>query len=155
MAQSGLVQWAISPDTSVQMELAHRRREYGDLVSRFDPDAFGTERNTDNNDDVRFGLRDSFDPSSNLLVAFNRRDDKFAADFGISVHTRSSRVEAQHLLRAGAFSLVSGVSWFEEDNRRHLRRHRRIEAAPPHALCVLDVRPRAGLDLPAGGRVVR
>ena len=90
-AQSGLVQWAISPDTSVQMELAHRRREYGDIVSRFDPEAFGTERNTEHNDDLRLGLRHSFDPSSNVLVAFNRRDDQVRRRFGISVRTRSSR----------------------------------------------------------------
>jgi len=112
-AQSGLVQWAITPDTSAQVELSRQRREFGDTVSRFDPEAFTTERNKGSSDDVRFGMRHSFDPSSNVLVAFNRRDDLDEADFGLSAHVRSSRAEAQHLLRTGALSIVSGVSWLE------------------------------------------
>ena len=112
-AQSGLVQWAITPNTSAQVELSRQRREFGDIVSRFDPEAFTTERNKGSSDDVRFGMRHSFNPSSNVLVAFNRRDDLDEADFGLSAHVRSSRAEAQHLLRTGALSLVSGVSLLE------------------------------------------
>src|SRR6202008_1456904 len=112
-AQSSLLQWAITPDTSAQVELSRQRREYGDIVSRFDPQAYLTGRNTGSSDDVRLGLRHSFDPSSNLLFALNRRNDRDAGDIGISAQVLSSRAEAQHLLRTGALSIVSGVSWLE------------------------------------------
>jgi tetratricopeptide (TPR) repeat protein len=115
---SGFAQWAVSPQTSVQFEFTHQRQDYGDIVSRFDPEvAFTSERNLDRSDDARFGLHHSFSAASDLLVTLNRRDDRSHSDFGgglaIDVRTKSTRAELQHLFRATNASLLSGASYLE------------------------------------------
>lgn len=115
---SALMQVALSPQTSVQFELAQSDTRTGDIVSRFDPAAFvPDERDHTRLTDLRFGIRHSFSGTSDLLLAVTRRTDRTQADFSggfsIALKETSTRLELQHLLRAPDYSLISGFSVLE------------------------------------------
>jgi hypothetical protein len=113
---SAIVQAAISPRLSIQTEVQTRRREFGDIVSRFFADSAGaSDRNTDRLGDVRVGARYVIDPSSDVLVSVAHRDDRTDVDFGggltIGTRNQTTKGELQHLVRGERWSLVSGISY--------------------------------------------
>ncbi len=115
---SAFVHVALTPVTSVQFEYARSSTRSGDIVSRFDPDAFSRdERDAVRFTDTRFGLRHAIDGASDLLFAVTRRDNRSEFDFGsgfvINVRDISTRTEFQYLLRRSAFSLTAGFVYLE------------------------------------------
>lgn len=117
-SQSALIQVAGSPSTTAQLELTHQRRDYGDIVSRFNPQsASPSERNANRAEELRVGVRHSFNASSEILVSLNHRVDRttddFSGGFVIDVKTMSNRAEIQHVFRAPNLSVVSGASYFQ------------------------------------------
>jgi tetratricopeptide (TPR) repeat protein len=117
-SQNAFVQVGASPSTTAQLEITHQRRDYGDIVSRFNPQSSSpAERNAVRADELRFGLRHSFGPSSEILVSLNRRTDRttddFTGGFVIDVKNVTHRAELQHVFRTPSLSVVSGASYFQ------------------------------------------
>ncbi|HEX7961242.1 MAG TPA: hypothetical protein VF493_15060, partial [Terriglobales bacterium] len=107
--------------TSVQYEFTRTRSSFGDLEPRFDPAGFDPlQRNTDNTDTHRFGLRQVLDPRSDLLVSLIRQQSDASFDSKdpvlpatIAVNQESWKTEAQYLTRPGALAVIAGLSYFE------------------------------------------
>jgi tetratricopeptide (TPR) repeat protein len=128
---NAFVQYQLSDGTSVQGEYRYRRSERGDVLQRFfATDYFPGQRNVDERNGFRLGLRHEFSPSSILIasVAYVRadstqRDDQFP-DPGVMVvdarmpGQRGLGAELQHLLRLPGVNFRIGAGYF--DSRRAL-----------------------------------
>ncbi|NLI80879.1 MAG: TonB-dependent receptor [Deltaproteobacteria bacterium] len=114
----------VTPQTSVQAEYRYAVSDEGDLLLRFDPDAYDTEfRDKGRAKAVRFGLRHSFSPRSDFIASASYRT--FELDTSLSSgRIRSDQegygFEAQHLFRGDRFSLITGGGYFGNDLEEEL-----------------------------------
>jgi tetratricopeptide (TPR) repeat protein len=120
------MQLELSPKTSIQGEYRYRSGERGDIRLRFfEDDFFVGERNTEDRDTARLGLRHSFSPSSTLLASViyvdaqsGLSDDQageFVTFFGADRSEEGLAGELQYLYRSNRFKLTAGGSYFDVD----------------------------------------
>lgn len=135
------VQAALTPQTSVQGEYRYRDTTHGDLALRFFSDGFFPgERNRDEKNSYRLGLRHDFAPNSIILANFTYQEE----DFGLRDHQPTEPFvtlidlqrpdsavagEVQHLYRARCFSITSGVGYF--DINSHIDASTGLDFGPP------------------------
>ena len=124
---NAFLQFALTPQTSIQGEYRYRNTEKGDLRSRFFPEDFSPgERNEEERRSYRLGLRHAFSPNSIALGSFIYED----ADFGLKDNQPVSPIltnvrvknpesafagELQHLFRSRYLNLTSGVGYAKID----------------------------------------
>lgn len=124
------LQYQLSPDTNVQAEYRHRNSTRGDLALRFFEDNFSPgERNRDEKDVYRVGLRHDFTPRSTVLSSFTYQEQDFSLldaqpKEGLPLYfielerpDRAFGGELQHLFRGNWFALTTGVGVFDIDSR--------------------------------------
>jgi hypothetical protein len=109
-------QVSLTVDTSLLAEFRTSRVDRGDLFLRFDPENFrSNQRETESLEHFRIGLRHAFSPSSTLIAHATYQTGDFDLSFGPDINSNiedwSYTLEAQHLLRAGVFRLVSGLGY--------------------------------------------
>jgi tetratricopeptide (TPR) repeat protein len=113
---SVFAQFALSPDTSVQVEYRAQRRSGGDLPLRFDPANFNPAFRQDLDvDTVRVGIRHVLTPTSSLLgsLVYERGESRTSLEGFSSKVTQDGYVaEIQYLLRSDRGSLVAGTGYF-------------------------------------------
>lgn len=115
-----LIQYQLSPDTSFLAEARTSTQDRGELRLRFDSDAFDSSlpREDEDTTSLRFGVRHDFSPRSTLLalLSYQSRDYDFtltAPPLDSNLDTRTYSGELQYIYRADAWSVVSGLRYFE------------------------------------------
>jgi tetratricopeptide (TPR) repeat protein len=139
------VQYALSPSTNVQAEYRYRNSERGDLAQRFFEDNFSPgERNRDEKNVYRFGVRHDFAPNSTLLGSFTYQEEDFGLRdaqpkegpplFLIDLKRPDQAFggELQHLYRSNRVNLTSGFGYF--DINSHIDARTGIDFPPPTIL---------------------
>jgi tetratricopeptide (TPR) repeat protein len=126
------VHYDLTPRTSIQGELRHREVDRGDSALRFFPDSVRLgERNKEDWDTVRAGVRHALSPQSTLLgsviyqdAKFKYRDDQLVVGFfppGSSINSSSPEkawvAEIQHLYRSARLSLTSGLGYSDKNGK--------------------------------------
>jgi tetratricopeptide (TPR) repeat protein len=115
------VQAQLAYETSIQFEATKAQRTFGDLASNFNPAAFDRlQRNSDDVDTHRFGLRQILDAESDILVSVIHQssDTVFVSNDPIfpttlDVKQESWKSEAQYLRRIGGIDAIVGASYFD------------------------------------------
>jgi tetratricopeptide (TPR) repeat protein len=120
---NAFAQVELSPTTSVQAELRHRKLETGDVELRyFENDFSPLQSETDKATNERFGLRHDFSPSLTLLASYMHQDKDIAFalpdpvagfDFGLGRNEKANSEEAQLLYRSGRVKLIAGAGRFD------------------------------------------
>lgn len=115
-----LIQYQLSPDTSFLAEARTSSQDRGELRLRFDQDAFDSSLPRENEDttSLRLGFRHDFSPRSTLLalLAYESRDFDFtltAPPLDSNLDTKTYSGEIQYLYRADAWSVVSGLRYYQ------------------------------------------
>lgn len=139
------VQYALSPSTNVQAEYRYRNSERGDLAQRFFEDNFSPgERNRDEKNVYRFGVRHDFAANSTLLGSFTYQEEDFSLRdpqpkegpplFLIDLKRPDQAYggELQHLYRNGRVNLTSGFGYF--DINSHIDSRVGLDFPPPTIL---------------------
>jgi tetratricopeptide (TPR) repeat protein len=125
---TAFLQFELSPQTSIQGEYRYRDSIRGDIRLRFFPDdVFPDEKNKEETQTGRIGLRHAFSPNSILLGSliyqnanFRSRENEVPQDpFFTFIDARrpesSLSTEFQHLFRSQYFNLTSGVGYAKSD----------------------------------------
>lgn len=121
------VQYALSPDTSVQAEYRYRDAERGDLQQRFfASELYPGQRSPLETHNLRVGLRHDFSPASTVLVSVVHSDAEFGAFdtapfvalgfitfIGVEDPQKATGLEVQHLFRGERFNLTWGGGYFD------------------------------------------
>lgn len=139
------MQYQLSSSTSVQAEYRYRHSERGDLAQRFFEDNFSPgERNHDEKNVYRFGVRHDFAPNSTLLGSFTYQQEDFSLRdpapkegpplFLIDLKRPDQAYggELQHLYRSGRINLTSGFGYF--DINSHIDSRIGLDFPPPTIL---------------------
>jgi tetratricopeptide (TPR) repeat protein len=122
----GFLQAQLSAFTSVQFEATTFRRNEGDLLSRFDPDAFDpAQRSAEELDTYRMGLKHRISSETDVLLSIISQDRTGRAEqpisgFFVNTIQRSWKAETQLLSRHPAFDLVTGFSYFTAQSTEEL-----------------------------------
>jgi tetratricopeptide (TPR) repeat protein len=106
-----------------QLEFSSLNQESGDLAIRFDPENFGTQRNTTKSDTVRTGARVQLDPTSDILlsVIYQNRRDYVTFPFGVaSVRTTGTKSELQYHTALTQDTLMFGISNFNGEQEENI-----------------------------------
>ncbi|HWO41111.1 MAG TPA: TonB-dependent receptor [Candidatus Eisenbacteria bacterium] len=118
---NAFLQFQLSPRTSIQGEYRYRNVETGDLRLRFFPQDFAADqRDKEERHTYRFGVRHDFSPRSVLLGSIMHSEVDFENNFAFFDQHRpesATSSEFQHLFRAPAFNLVSGLGYFKTDGK--------------------------------------
>jgi tetratricopeptide (TPR) repeat protein len=118
------VQASLSDKTSIQAEFRSADIWKGDLALRFDPTNYSaSQRNKDSRNTYRFGLHQTFTPSSDAIASVIVQHSDLEtienyAPFGDIVlqNTANSLItEMQYLYRSSSFSVLSGAGHFRAD----------------------------------------
>ncbi len=118
------VQAQLGATSSAQLEISHSEREYGDVLSAFDPEFFSPAiRNTSEIDIQRLGFRHVIDVKSDLLISVVRQErlgtvdvrDPFFPTF-ISNDQDGWKFELQYLGHVGESKFVAGVAYSDARN---------------------------------------
>jgi tetratricopeptide (TPR) repeat protein len=136
------MQVELSPKTSVQGEYRYRDGDRGDIRLRFfDDDYFPGERNHEERQSGRLGLKHAFAPNSILLASVRYIDAKssntddqageFIDFFGATRDESGYSGEAQYLYRAEKFKLTTGGSYYDVDGSVYTRFELSPIIAPP------------------------
>lgn len=117
---NAFVQYRPTFKTSIQAEFRTTDNEGGDLYLLFDPTNFiPTLRQDEDVDSARLGFRHAFSKRSTLLGSLIYQNAESRADLppvtSIDVDSDSYQVELQHHYLAEAWTLVSGLSFREND----------------------------------------
>ena len=119
---NAFAQVELSPSTSIQGEVRHRKQEFGDLGLRFFEDFSLLEAQTNKSTSGRAGLRHDFGPAITLLASYMHQDKDidfalpdpdFGADFGLDRNEKANSVEGQLLFRSSSFKAVGGGGRFD------------------------------------------
>ena len=118
---NAFVQFQPFHTTSLQAEVRSSKTRHGDLLLRFDPDAFfPQEREEEDVDSLRVGVRHSLTNRSELLgsVIYQEADLFFTPVPEIALETEgeSHKVEVQHLYQGDQWHLTSGASYQKGDD---------------------------------------
>ena len=138
-------QYQLSPQTNLQAEYRHRSTERGDLALRFFADNFSPgERNRDEKDVYRVGVRHDFTPSSTVLGSFTYQEEDFslrdaqpkegAPLFLIDLKRPDQAFggELQHLFRSRWVNVTTGFGYF--DINSHIDARTGLDFPPPTIL---------------------
>ncbi len=118
----------LSPSTSIQAELRHRKLESGDLGLRFYEDDFSPlEAQTIDGTNARVGLRHEFSPAVTVLASYLHSDKdidfalpdpdpEFGVDFSLTRKEKADSAEGQLLFRSPRFKVVAGAGLFDIDS---------------------------------------
>lgn len=121
---NAFTQVSLTPQTTVQAEYRYVDADQGDLLVRFDPDAYDRElQDKGRTKSVRFGLRHSFTPHSDLLASASYRAYDMDTSYGMGeakTEMNGYGMEAQHIFHKERFSLVSGAGYFSSDRKENL-----------------------------------
>jgi hypothetical protein len=123
---NALLQFELSPQTSIQGEYRYRTFKGGDLRLRFFPEDFlPGQRDIEERKTARFGARHAFSPNSTILGSLIHQEVVFRSDVGqlpfptTSINAKrpesATSVELQHLFRFGVINLTSGVGYAKVD----------------------------------------
>ena len=122
---NGFFQGALSPKTSIQAEIRHKDREFGDLELLFDPERFSpNQRQNVRTDTYRLGLRHSFSPRSDVIVSvmgqnieedISDLDESFTTSLG--ENTDGYLAEVLNYYRRDKISLISGMGYYDGDSK--------------------------------------
>ena len=123
---NAFLQLELSPQTSIQGEYRYRNLKTGDIRLRFFPeDFFPGQRDSEERNTARIGLRHAFSPNSTILGSFIHQEVVFRSDIGqlpfpfTSIDTKrpesATSIELQHLFRFGSVNLTSGVGYAKVD----------------------------------------
>ncbi|HVQ28646.1 MAG TPA: tetratricopeptide repeat protein, partial [Vicinamibacteria bacterium] len=120
---NAFAQLALSPSTSLQAEVRHRKVESGDIDLRFNADDFSTlQAQTVDGTNYRVGLRHDFGPAVTVLgsymhsdkdIDFSLPDPLAGVDFGITRNEKADSAEGQMLFRSGRVKAVAGAGYFD------------------------------------------
>ncbi len=118
---NALVQFMLSERTTLLVEARSSERDQGDLALRFDADNFYPNlRQTEDSDRIRFGVRHSLSPRSDVLAVVTFDDLTFGTDlppsFGNVTEADGYTAELQQIFRADTWRLISGVRYSDRDN---------------------------------------
>jgi tetratricopeptide (TPR) repeat protein len=126
---NAFVQYALTPQTSLQAEYRFRKSEFGDILLRFHPeDFFPGQRNTEESRTVRLGARHAFSPNSILLVSasYQNKDSSLSdAQFpqaGVLLQDlrvfdeTALGIEVEHIFRSRYVNLRTGVGYVNSDS---------------------------------------
>jgi len=118
-------QLELSPSTSVQAEVRHRKLETGDLNLNFFEDDFSEfQEEATEGTNVRVGLRQDFGPGLTLLASYLHSDvdidfslpePDFLLDFNIDRNEKADSFEGQLLYGSSSVNVVGGVGYFDVD----------------------------------------
>jgi hypothetical protein len=122
---NAFVQLELSPATSIQGEYRYRNSLHGDLNLRFFPENFFPgERNSEERNSYRFGVRHNFAPNSTLLGSFTYQEANFDLNdqqpvepgfnlINLEGPNKALGGEAQHLFRSEFINLTSGAGYVD------------------------------------------
>lgn len=121
-------QAAVTPEVNVQGEVRIRRTEYGDRALRYDPDFFIPNREEDDDEDmVRFGIRFSPSPRSDLIgsAIYTHSREKLQDSQDVFADLREKdkavQVEGAYLYNADLWNVVAGYGFYEVDRTDKLK----------------------------------
>ena len=120
----GFVQAQLGSTSSAQLEISHSEREYGDVLSAFDPEFFSPAiRNSSEIDIQRLGFRHVINVKSDLLISVVRQERLGTVDVPdpffptlISNDQDGWKFEAQYLASLGDSKFVAGVAYSDGRN---------------------------------------
>jgi tetratricopeptide (TPR) repeat protein len=107
--------------TSILAEYRSTDSEFGDLPLRFDPQLFfPNDRNQEEAESIRLGIRQSFSPRSDLIgtIIFEDTEARFENEpvgFEFNIEADGYMAELQHLFRWERGNMVSGLGYFRSD----------------------------------------
>ena len=117
---NGFLQVQFGGSTSAQVELTSTERDFGDLVSAFDPTAFSrTMRNEVDIESQRIGLRHVIDANSDLLVSgivrdfHQTREDPNFVFPTILADEETWKAEVQYMRSSEFADVIFGVGYFD------------------------------------------
>lgn len=149
---SAFGQYALSPATSLLLDLLTRHSRYGDVALRFDPAYFSSrDRVRLRQDTVRVGATHRVDTSTTWLASMARNVTRAGNDFFVDGFfdgqlrfvDRTTLYELQVQQRAHDWSAVAGVARSTVDSSTSLR----LDFTPALGLpCTPDVAPCEGSD---------
>jgi tetratricopeptide (TPR) repeat protein len=123
---NAFLQFELSPETSVQAEYRYRTFKSGDIRLRFFPDDFFPgQRDSEERNTARFGLRHAFSPNSIVLGSLIHQEVVFRSDvgqlpfpfasIGLKRPESATSIELQHLFRSQFINVTSGVGYVKVD----------------------------------------
>jgi Tfp pilus assembly protein PilF len=116
------VQAELSPNTSVQAEVRHRKLDIGDLDLNFEGDFSPLATQTTDSTNVRVGLRQDFAPGVTFLASYMHSDKDigasepnpdFGVDLGVARKEKANSIEGQLLFRSPSVKVVGGAGYFD------------------------------------------
>jgi len=119
---SAFAQVELSPSTSLQGEVRHRKRTQGDLALNFFEDDFSeSSTETVDNTNERVGLRHDFSPGVTFLASYMHSskdigDSDEVPDFltfGLDRNEKANSVEGQLLFRSPSLKVLGGAGYFD------------------------------------------
>lgn len=129
---NAFIQFALSPQTSIQGEYRYRNTKNGDLELNFFRDDYRARyKETYESDTFRLGLRHDLTPSSTILgsLMYQERDsslrDQPVKSFVELIDERVPNQEAfsgegQYIFRSGILNLIAGAGYFRVNARQEL-----------------------------------
>ena len=120
---NGFVQLSLSPETSIQGEIRHKDRDFGDLKLLFDPDRFSPNLRQDQETHTyRLGFHHTFTPKSEVIASvFGQKINEDIDDSNPFFKTERDEdtdgylAEAQHLYRNLRFNTIAGLGYYDAD----------------------------------------
>ena len=120
---NAFLQVSLSHKTSVQAEFRYTDSERGDLFLRFNPENFLRNlREKEQSTSIRFGLRHTLAPNSDIVASVSYRSAGFDQIFEledpegrVTVDRTGYSAEVQHLFRSLRFNIISGIGHFTEE----------------------------------------
>lgn len=118
---NAFIQYALTPQLNVQMEVRSRRTDQGDLVMNFNPEPTQNRRELEE-DAIRLGMR--FSPSAQddfLISYFNARRTHEVLTEGVGINRRvhddeeGYQLEGQYLFRGSNLNLTVGAGTYSID----------------------------------------
>jgi Tfp pilus assembly protein PilF len=123
---NAFVQAELTPSTSVQAEVRHRKLDSGDLGLHFYEDDFSPyENDKTDGTNVRFGLRQELGPAVTFLASYMHSDKDIDSaipnpdtleNFSLTRNEKADSVEGQVLFLAPAVKVVAGGGYFDIDS---------------------------------------
>jgi tetratricopeptide (TPR) repeat protein len=126
--QNAYLQYRVSTDTSVLVEVRNSERDTGDLEMLFDPQWFFSDQEQETNRKTgRIGFHHNFSPVSALLgvVTVQDLEERFETGFAGGVlrlfeQTDGYLAEMQHQFRSAVFDVTSGTGLFAAENTQNI-----------------------------------
>jgi tetratricopeptide (TPR) repeat protein len=119
---NAFAQVEVSPSTSLQAEVRHRKLSHGDLALNFLADDFSESKaETIDGTNERIGLRHDFGPGVTFLASYMHSTKDIGdsdevpdfLNFGLDRNEKANSLEGQFLFRSPSFKVVGGAGYFD------------------------------------------